>query len=78
LPNGRRKRTTSPPMADTHSPAHAPHGGHAVHVAHGSDMGAAFAGLIIGALALLLLLGSIVILTNRHYAKEKAAAGAER
>jgi hypothetical protein len=41
-------------------------------------MGAAFAGLIIGALALLLLLGSIVILTNRHYAKEKAAAGAER
>lgn len=62
-------------MADTHSPTHAPHGGHAVH---GSDMGAAFAGLIIGALALLLLLGSIVLLTNRHYANERAAAGAER
>ena len=62
-------------MADTHSPAQAPHG---VHAVHGSDMGAAFAGLIIGALALLLLLGSIVLLTNRHYANERAAAGAER
>jgi hypothetical protein len=41
-------------------------------------MGAAFAGLIIGALALLLILGSIVMLTNRHYANEKAAAGTER
>jgi len=65
-------------MADTHSPAHAPHGAHSVHVTRSSDMGAAFAGLIIGALALLLLLSSIVILTNRHYANEKAAAGAER
>jgi hypothetical protein len=40
-------------------------------------MGAAFAGLVIGALALLLILGSIVMLTNRHYASEKPAAGAE-
>jgi hypothetical protein len=56
-------------MADMHS--HAP-------AAHGSDMGAAFAGLIIGAVALLLILGSIVKLTNRHYANEKPAAAAER
>jgi hypothetical protein len=56
-------------MADIHS--HPP-------ATHGSDMSAAFAGLIIGALALLLILGSIVKLTNRHYANEKPAAGAER
>ena len=62
-------------MADTHTHSHAPH---PTHAAHGSDMGAAFAGLIVGALALLLILGSIVMLTNRHYAKEKPAAGAER
>lgn len=62
-------------MADTHSHTHTPHG---APVTHGSDMGAAFAGLIIGALALLLILGSIVMLTNRHYANEKAAAGTER
>ena len=62
-------------MADTHSPAHAPHG---TPVVHGSDMGAAFAGLVVGAIALLLLLGSIVTLTNRHYANEKATASAER
>jgi hypothetical protein len=41
-------------------------------------MGAAFLGLIIGAIALFLLLGSIVMLTNRHYASERPAAGAER
>jgi hypothetical protein len=41
-------------------------------------MGAAFAGLIIGVLALLLVIGAIVMLTNRHYAAEKPAAGAER
>lgn len=62
-------------MADTKS--HAPVHGHA-HVAHGSDMGAAFAGLLIGMLALLIILGSIVMLTNRHYASEKPAAAAER
>ena len=61
-------------MADTHAPTHAPH---AAHPAPRSDMGAAFAGLIIGALALLLIIGSIVMLTNRHYAAEKPAAGAE-
>jgi hypothetical protein len=41
-------------------------------------MGAAFLGLVIGAIALFLILGSIVMLTNRHYAAEKAVAGAEK
>ena len=62
-------------MADTHTHPHA-HAG--AHVAHRSDMGAAFAGLVIGTIALLLILGTIVMLTNRHYAAEKPAAGAER
>jgi len=62
-------------MADTHTHPHVPAG---AHVAHRSDMGAAFAGLVIGAIALLLILGTIVMLTNRHYAAEKPAAGAER
>ena len=62
-------------MADTHTHPHA-HAG--THVAHRSDMGAAFAGLVIGTIALLLILGTIVMLTNRHYAAEKPAAGAER
>ena len=62
-------------MADTHSPAHAPHA-HG-HAAHGSDMFAAFAGLVIGAVALFILLGSIVMLTNRHYANERAERGAQ-
>ena len=59
-------------MADTHSHTHMTHG------AQGSDMAAAFAGLVIGAIALLLILGSIVKLTNRHYESEKPAAAAER
>jgi hypothetical protein len=61
-------------MADTHT--HPP--AHKTHAAHGSDMGAAFAGLVIGAIALLLLLGAIVMMTNRYYASEKPAAGAAR
>lgn len=61
-------------MADTKTHTHV----HTTHAAHGSDMGAAFAGLLIGMVALLIILGSIVMLTNRHYAGEKAAAGAER
>lgn len=59
-------------MADTHSHTQT------THAARGSDMAAAFAGLVIGALALLLILGSIVKLTNRHYESEKPAAAAER
>ena len=65
-------------MADTHTHPHAPPGTHVAHVAHRSDMGAAFAGLVIGVVALLLILGTIVVLTNRHYAAEKPAAAAER
>ena len=64
-------------MADHHSSAHAAHATHG-HVARGSDMFAAFAGLVIGAIALFLLLGSIVMLTNRHYAAERGAQSAER
>jgi hypothetical protein len=62
-------------MAHTksHSTAHP-----TAHVAHGSDMAAAFAGLVIGTIALLLLIGSIVMLTNRHYAAERPPAAAER
>lgn len=41
-------------------------------------MVAAFAGLIIGAVALLLILGSIVKLTNHHYEAEKPAATESR
>ncbi|HZI40920.1 MAG TPA: hypothetical protein VFD67_04435 [Gemmatimonadaceae bacterium] len=59
-------------MADTHSHPHT------AHTARSSDMGAAFAGLVIGAVALLLLLGTIVKLTNRHYESEKPATAAER
>ena len=55
-------------MADTHT--HTP----TTHAAQGSDMGAAFAGLVIGAIALFLILGTIVKLTNRHYESEKPAA----
>ena len=71
-------------MADTHSSAHTTHVTHGAHghAAHGSDMMAAFAGLVIGAIVLFLILGSIVMLTNRHYANERggerAAQGAER
>lgn len=67
-------------MADTHSSTHTAqvtHGTHG-HVTRGSDMFAAFAGLVIGAIALVLLLGSIVLLTNRHYAAERGTAAAER
>ena len=53
-------------MAQTHNQPHA-------ETKHGSDMGAAFAGLIIGAIALFLILGGVVTLTNRHYAAEKSA-----
>ena len=59
-------------MADTHHPSHA----HA-HSPRSSDMGAAFVGLVGGAIVILLILGSIVMLTNRHYAAEKGGAAAE-
>ena len=41
----------------------------------GSDMGAAFAGLIGGALFIGVILYSIVLLTNSHFKNEKAEKG---
>ena len=43
---------------------------------HGSDTKAAFLGLVLGALALLLILSTIVYLTSQRYANEKPAAAA--
>ena len=40
---------------------------------HGSDTGAAFAGLIGGSLFIGAILYAIVVLTNRHFEQEKAA-----
>jgi len=45
---------------------------------HGSDMKAAFMGLILGAIALLILVVTIVKLTNHKYEGEKPAAEATR
>ena len=47
---------------------------HHEHHEHGSDMKAAFTGLIVGALALVLILGGIVYLTAQRYAHEHPAA----
>ena len=58
-------------MAQTHNQPHA-------ETKHGSDMGAAFAGLIIGAIAIFLILGGVVTWTNRHYASEKTATETSR
>ena len=57
-------------MADTHHP----HAAHAPHATHGRDMGAAFMGLVIGLAVLLALVGTVVMLTNRHFANERPAA----
>jgi hypothetical protein len=43
--------------------------------AHGSDKGAGFTGLIVGALFVGLILYSVVLLTNRHFAGEKGEKG---
>ena len=40
------------------------------------DKKAGYTGLVVGALALLLILGTIVILTNGSYEKKEAAAAA--
>ncbi len=45
------------------------------HEAAGSDMGAAFMGLIGGAVFIGAILFGIVVLTNRHFESEKAEAG---
>ena len=44
--------------------------------AHGSDMKAAFLGLVLGAIALFGIIYTIVHLTNARYAHEKPAAAA--
>ena len=44
----------------------------------GSDMGAAFAGLIGGALFIGAILYTIVLLTNSHFENEKAEGGAKK
>lgn len=48
---------------------------HATH-AHGSDMKAAFLGLVLGAIVLFGIIYTIVHLTNAKYAHEKPAATA--
>ncbi len=45
------------------------------HASGGSDTGAAFMGLIGGALFIGTILLAIVLLTNRHFANEKAEGG---
>ena len=47
------------------------------HPSGGSDMGAAFAGLIGGTIFIGAILFGIVVLTNQHFANEKAEHGAE-
>ena len=44
------------------------------HGHHESDMKAAFTGLIVGLIALLIMVTTIVKLTNAKYAKHEAAA----
>ena len=64
-------------MADTRHSAHGAHGAHGTHTAHhGSDTGAAFLGLIIGAIVIFAFVITVVKLTNAHYANEKPAAEA--
>jgi hypothetical protein len=48
------------------------------HEAHGSDMKAAFLGLIIGAIVLFGVVRTIVSLTNAKYAHEKPGAEATK
>ena len=53
------------------------HGVKTTTVTHsGSDMRAAFTGLIVGAIAILAVVVTIVMLTNRSFAGHKAEAGA--
>jgi hypothetical protein len=55
------------------------HDAHATHAhAQGSDMKAAFLGLIIGAIVIFGIMRTIVALTNAKYAGEKPAAEATK
>jgi len=47
----------------------------AVHEKQSSDMGAAFTGLIGGAIFIGAIMYGIVLWTNNHFEKEKAAPG---
>ena len=50
------------------------HDAHHGHAHHESDMKAAFTGLIVGLIALLIMCMTIVKLTNMQFASHKAAA----
>ena len=63
-------------MADSHKNAHGAHAAHTAH--HGSDTGAAFLGLIVGAIVIFAFVITVVKLTNAHYANEKPAAEASQ
>jgi hypothetical protein len=63
-------------MADSHQSAQGAHPAHTAH--HGSDTGAAFLGLIIGAIVIFAFVVTVVKLTNAHYANEKPAAEASQ
>jgi hypothetical protein len=66
-------------MADSHQSAQGAHLAHPAHTAHhGSDTGAAFLGLIIGAIVIFAFVVTVVKLTNAHYANEKPAAEASQ
>jgi hypothetical protein len=67
------RSAASRPVPDRAMHDHAHGHGHAAHV---SDKGAAFAGLVVGAALLGVILFSVVKITNSHYANEKPAAGA--
>ena len=55
------------------------HDTHDTHThTHGSDRGAAFLGLIIGAIVIFAILRTIVSLTNHKYANERPAAEATK
>jgi hypothetical protein len=48
------------------------------HHPHGTDMKAAFLGLIIGVIALFVIVRAIVAMTNAKYANERPAAEATK
>jgi len=54
------------------------HDHHDSHSHAGSDMKAAFLGLIIGAIVLFAILRGVVALTNAHYSHEAPAAAATK
>lgn len=51
---------------------------HHEHHEHGSDTKAAFLGLVLGAVAIFVILSTIVYLTSQRYAHEQPAAESSR